>query len=64
VEFYLGTKWEISTINTGTGLKPTPAITAPTIIQPNINVGYVMNPGTGNPGTSTLYYDGTNWSLN
>ena len=73
VESYLSKKWNITVpTNYYTGILsnatpvPTPTLTTPTITQANMNLGYLPVPvvGQGNPGTSTLHYDGTNWSLN
>jgi len=56
VETYLATKWNIT-------LSYSNALLSNTTYQPTVNVGYQTVP-SGNPGTSTLYYDGRNWSLN
>jgi hypothetical protein len=74
VNSYLAKKWNISiptnyynnTILSNATPLPTPAVTPPPITQPSVNLGYLPVPVAeqGNAGTSTLYYDGTNWSLN
>ena len=68
VEGYLHNKWAITPGTTNpfsnTSLLPTPVLPTIQVAQPNVNLGYLMSPSSGNPGTSTLYYDGTNWSLN
>jgi hypothetical protein len=56
VETYLASKWNIT-------LSYTNSVFSNTTYQPTVNVGYQSVP-SGNPGTSTLYYNGLNWSLN
>ena len=55
VETYLATKWNIT-------LSYSNALLSNTTYQPTVNVGYQTVP-SGNPGTSTLYYEGRNWSV-
>jgi len=77
IQSYLAKKWNISMTSSFSNMYsssilsnatplPTPSYSNPPITQPSMNLGYLQVPsaGQGNPGTSTLYYDGTNWSLN
>jgi len=72
VEAYLSKKWGISVPPnplSNTTLIPQPVLSNLRTSQLNRNIGYVMQPSvtapiTGNPGTSTLYYNSTGWSLN
>jgi hypothetical protein len=68
VQGYLSKKWGVSVSAnpfSNTSLSPQPTLRVPTTGQPNINIGYqVASANVGNPGTSTLYYNGYEWSLN
>jgi hypothetical protein len=66
VETYLMNKWTISgtsNVYSSTAISPQAVASNPTITQPDTNLGYLVT-GQGNAGTSTLHYDGRNWSLN
>ena len=70
VEGYLGKKWNIpltqsSQLFSNTPLVPQPTLTTPRVSLASVNnIGYQVSSSQGNPGTSTLYYNGSTWSLN
>jgi len=64
IEGYLAQKWGLTLPGSHPYYTATAPIPVKSSLASNINVGYEYLNSNTNPGTSTLYYNGTSWSLN